>query len=57
MSDWRAGVIPVTVEEGFWPQLANPGGVSHKYMDMYGYLRILYMDMYGYLRILFDKYI
>ena len=23
MSDWRAGVIPVTVEEGFWLQLAN----------------------------------
>jgi hypothetical protein len=37
--------------------MGNPGGVAHKYMDMYGYLRILYMDMYGYLRILFDKYI
>jgi hypothetical protein len=23
MSDWRAGVIPVTVEAGFWPHLAN----------------------------------
>ncbi len=23
MSDWQAGSIPVTVEEGFWLQLAN----------------------------------